>query len=151
MKQTAPQRGFTLLELLIVVAIIGIMTAISIDYLSGSRERGAETGTRQNLVNARSQAEVYFANNNTYEGLCNNVSQGIFRQVRAAARAQGIITSGSYTDTTEGTATQEVCHDTAASYAAWVPLSGGDSLCIDSTTILNTDVPGLASSQYLCL
>ena len=144
-------KGFTLLELLIVVAIIAILTLITLDYLGSSRERGADAGTKQNLVNARGQAEVYFANNESYEGVCNSVSQGIYRQVRAAARAQKLTTTGLYDDATAGSAAQEVCHDSGTAYATWVPLSQGEGMCIDSQNNTLSGVPALSANQFTCL
>jgi prepilin-type N-terminal cleavage/methylation domain-containing protein len=150
MRISSLNKGFTLLELLIVVAIIGILTAITFDYLGSSKERGADAGTKQNLVNARPQAEVYFSNNESYEGVCNSVSFGIYRQIRAAARAQKLTTTGLYEDTTAGSATQEVCHDSGTAYAAWVPLSQGGGICIDSQNNTRTGVPALGANELIC-
>lgn len=59
-------RGFSLLELMIVIAIIGILSAIAIpaynDYLVKGRIAEATAGLSQ----MRMQAEQYFADNRTY-------------------------------------------------------------------------------------
>jgi hypothetical protein len=105
-------------------------------------------------VNARSQAEVYFANHQSYEGLCNDTNLGIFSHLQAAASAQNISPQASYADNVAGTATQEACHDDASAYAVWVPLKRGGGICIDSkntTRITTTPLPATpVGSRFVC-
>jgi prepilin-type N-terminal cleavage/methylation domain-containing protein len=142
--------GFTLLELLIVVAIIGILSAITVDYVGRSRGEGADAGVQRNLVNARTQAAVFFDNNGTFEGVCNNTTTGIFRHMRAAAQAQGITLRASYTDAQVGDAANDACHDSATAFAAWVPLKTGGGLCIDSNNTARVGTGGLPANQFTC-
>lgn len=68
-KQPSFSQGFTLIEILVVVAIIGILASIALpayrDYLLTSRIPDATSG----LSAIRSQLETYFDNNRTYVGL----------------------------------------------------------------------------------
>lgn len=148
------KKGFTLLELLIVITIIGIIAAVVMVSMSQSKAKGADAGVKNNIVNARSQAEVYFTNNNrSYLGMCNDTSLGIFKMMQAAARAQNITPRAAYALADAGAWNAETCHDSDGAYAAWVPLqvtSFGASrsgtpvgVCIDSrntTKIINADL-----------
>lgn len=71
--QTARQqedKGFTLVELLVVIVIIGILAAIAIPLFLNQREKGWKAQVESDLKNAAIAAETYAVDNNgSYEGL----------------------------------------------------------------------------------
>ncbi|MDD5259300.1 MAG: prepilin-type N-terminal cleavage/methylation domain-containing protein [bacterium] len=54
-------KGFTLVELLIVIVIIGILAAVVISRFTGATKDAKEAGLKANLSGLRSQVEIYRA------------------------------------------------------------------------------------------
>lgn len=60
--------GFSLIELLVVVLLISILTAIAIPQLFGTKERTYVASMRSDLRNLETAQESYYVDNLTYAG-----------------------------------------------------------------------------------
>ena len=60
------EKGFTLIELMIVIAIIGILAAIAIPQFSAYRIRSFNAAAQADLRNAATAQEAYFVDNQIY-------------------------------------------------------------------------------------
>ena len=65
---TLKNEGFTLIELMIVIAIIGILAAIAIPQFDSYRKKGYNSGAVWDVKNAATAQESYYVDYRSYTG-----------------------------------------------------------------------------------
>jgi type IV pilus assembly protein PilA len=63
------EQGFTVIEFLVVIIIIGILLAIAVPSYLGFRDRAANNAAKASLRAAVPSAEAYYADNGAYTGM----------------------------------------------------------------------------------
>ena len=99
-------KGFTLLELLIVVLIIGILASIAIPKFANTKEKAYATSMLSDLRNLVTAQESYFADNVTYATVTTNLS---YISSPGVTLTLSGVTGGGWAATATSTGTTKTC------------------------------------------
>jgi prepilin-type N-terminal cleavage/methylation domain-containing protein len=116
--------GFTLVEALAVIAIIGFLAAIILVDVGNSKKQGEDTAVRSALLEVRNAAELYFNKHYTYEDVCKKNGKDLSKDGDF-----GIL--GDYIDRHNGLNGKIGCVATKEGFAVISSLNLGDCWCVD--------------------
>ena len=105
------QKGFTLIELMIVIAIIGILAAIAIPQFVSYRQKGYNTDAKGELKSFYTACQAYFADNPTATGNCTTAQVSatfIPNSTITLTPAGGMAMSGTTSSHSAGTSTYTI-------------------------------------------
>ncbi len=112
------KRGFTIVELLVVVAIIAVLAAIVLVNVTQYISRGKNASIKGNLSTVATNAGVYYDANSSYTGFCGTSN---FTNPQAAIAAAG------------GSATCNVDAGGTAVCACSSEVGSTNTFCVDSS------------------
>jgi len=78
-------KGFTLIELMIVIAIIGILVAIAVPQFNAYRLRGYNIGAMADVKNASIAEDAFFVDNQAYSSSLAVLTAYGFRQTQSVS------------------------------------------------------------------
>lgn len=117
--------GFTIIELLAVIAIVGFLVAIVLVRTGSAKKEGEDIAVRTALREIRNAGELYYNDSETYEGVCDPgnttlADDGDFKRIK------DYITKHNGSEGIIG------CKDDETGYAVISSLNLGNCWCIDS-------------------
>lgn len=59
-------KGFTLIELMVVIAIIGVLSSVVLASLNSARAKGRDAKRKAEMVSIQTALEMYYLDNNAY-------------------------------------------------------------------------------------
>jgi prepilin-type N-terminal cleavage/methylation domain-containing protein len=129
------KKGFTLVELLIVIAIIGILSSVVLASLNAARSKGQDAKVKSQIDGARDSASIFYDENVSYNGLAGDVENSC-----ATADSMFVdVSSGmsAFTDLSNYPSLTTIrCSSTDSTYMISASLSTpGEFWCVDSQSV----------------
>lgn len=136
------KNGFTMIELLVAVAIIGILSAIIVTGLASQKNKSNDTKVKSQMSSLKRTMEVYGAANGNNYGTLSLSCTGPFAD--ASADSAKFTTTSNYP-----TGTSIACNSNGSAWAVSASLSSG-YWCVDSEGATKIRGTALSSGTTSC-
>ena len=153
------ERGFTIVELLIVIVVIGILAAIVITTYSGIQAKARNAKRETDMQSLQTQVEAFYATNNYYPSNA-DINSATWRATNmksldVTAMQDPLWSSANTSCTTSGSATLEYSTTPATGCYGYEPSDSGasceaaDTTCNEYTLTANLEGGGTITKQNL--
>ncbi len=146
------EKGFTIIELLIVIAIIGILSSIILASVNLARSKGQDGAAKADLGGVRAQASLFNDENNQSYGAadvgCDRTDGSIF-DPGVENNVTALIISA---QTHLGGSPAITCANDDINYVIGIALNSGDTWCVDGTGYagISTKIPEDLETDLAC-
>ena len=129
------KKGFTLIEILVVIAIIGILSSIVLASLSSARSKGEDAAIQTTVSNMRVQAELLYSNIGNYgpDVTLGNCSAATGNSIFGTSTTGSLKNLTADLITKAGAAANTSCVVTGNAWAVAAKFKGNGAFCADST------------------
>lgn len=141
-----PRVGFTLIELIIVIIILGIVAALAIPQFTTSTQDAKESTLKADLITLRKAIQLYYQEHGNYPGFKNESG------TPANASEAGVAFVAQLTKYTKGNGATSTTRTNPYNYGPYVaafppnPLASA-SADADAVTVVNTSAPLTADAS----
>lgn len=73
--------GFTLVELLVVISIIGVLSALAVANFVGARNRASDTSLKNDLRQLKTALQLYYNDNQVYPAALNQLTPQYIKEL----------------------------------------------------------------------
>lgn len=123
------QKGFTIIELIVVISILALMFTIVIFNVTSSLSKGKDTAIKGNLSTLLSRGVKYFESTGGYNDFCTDINGG--GPVKDAIEAQKI--GSIFTCNCDGDVDCFLDENTKWCACAPLKFEAGNTFCVDSS------------------
>ncbi|MFM2357893.1 MAG: hypothetical protein RJA61_630 [Candidatus Parcubacteria bacterium] len=148
------KKAFTLIELLLVIAIIGILSSITLAALNATRDKSKDAKIKAELAQLNASAELYFDSNGHY-GTETNSCLGVGSFFVSTSPAN-LISAAEFTSGTSATCVSDNDSGSVGNATSWavsVPLKTDPltSWCANSIGVSQIGTAQISGNQAVCI
>ncbi len=136
------QKGFTLIEVLVVIAIIGVLSGVVLGAVNSARSKASIVAVKSNVNGIRNSAALLYSSVGSYDTLCDAGTtsgeqfRAAFEQSTKADNTVLCLSSGTVVFRSAGGAISSITKTaTPEMWAVSVQMVNGNYFCIDYTGI----------------
>jgi len=115
-------RGFTIIELIVVIAIIAVLAAIVLVNVTGYINKGKDAAIKGNMATILTNSAIYYDSDATNKGSYTSFSGNVFYTAPATAIANS-----------DKGSVAPIYFGNASTFCVTAPLNDGTTYCVDST------------------